>query len=223
MRSFFSTSKRKSFLTPARALVAAASCLLATSAWSDVLFDQMTNYSPTIIPSSWYAPDGLDGDTYAWDNFLLPYRSDIKEVWWVGGGGTISGVTIRFYEGLPAAPDMQPKITSLPESEKPTDYYKGYRFNLASINETPVGGGLNMYHAVLPTPLRLPGRKVYWVKIEGDCTNGHSWGLASGTHGRDTAYFRFITGWLFHHLTGTLAFQLKGTAYSPLPIGPRSS
>lgn len=184
---------------------------------SILLYDQMTNYNSTIIPSSWYPPDGLDGDTYAWDNFRLAKASDVTEVWWVGGGGTISGVTVRFYEGLASAPDYQPKITSLPESEKPSDYLKGYRFTLAETHPVDLGGGLYSYHVTLQTPLHLPGNTTYWVKIEGDCTNGHSWGIAKATRGRDTMYFRFITGFIFQRVPGGLAFQLRGKP-SVIPI-----
>ena len=62
----------------------------ALGARAEILFDQMTNPSNTIIPSSWVTPDGSDSDAYAWDNFLLPSDSTINEVWWVGGGGTIT-------------------------------------------------------------------------------------------------------------------------------------
>lgn len=183
---------------------------MASTQAATLLYDQMTGYSSTIIPSSWFAPDGLDGDTYSWDNFRLTQPADVTEVWWVGGGGTISGVTVRFYEGLPAAPDYQPKISALPESETPADYLKGYRFTLQQANQTSLGGNLYQYHVALQTPLRLPGNKVYWVKIEGDCTNGNSWGIAQATHGRDGMHFRFITGYVFQRITGDLAFQLKG-------------
>ncbi len=191
-------------------LVAVSMLLMANARASTLLYDQLTNYSTTIIPSSWYAPNGLDGDTYSWDNFRLPKPADVTEVWWVGGGGNISGVTVRFYEGLAAAPDYQPKITALPESETEADYLKGYTFTLAETNPVPLGGGLYSYHVNLPTALRLPGNTVFWVKIEGDCTNGYSWGIARATHGRDNMHFRFITGGTFQRITGDLAFQLRG-------------
>ena len=190
--------------------VAASLFLTVTARASIVLYDQMTNCTSVIIPSSWFAPNGLDGDTYAWDNFRLPKPADVTEVWWVGGGGNISGVTVRFYEGLASAPDYQPKITALPESETEADYLKGYRFTLAETNPVPLGGGLYSYHVNLPTVMHLPGNKVFWVKIEGDCTNGYSWGIAQASHGRDGMHFRFITGGLFQRITGDLAFQLKG-------------
>ncbi len=182
------------------------------------LYDQMSAYNPTIIPSSWYAPDGLDGDTYSWDNFLLPFKSDVRGVTWVGGGAAITGVTIRFYRGLPASPDYQPLISALPESETSSDYLKGYQFNLSQLSTVSLGGGLTQYHANLQTPLRLVGNKVYWIKIEGDCVSGNSWGLATATHGRDSMHFRFITGWVFQRITGSLAFQLDGTSYIPSPV-----
>lgn len=198
--------------------LAVAGVSLGSVAKAEILFDQMTNYNPSIISSSWYAPDGADGDTYSWDNFLLPNDSIVREVWWNGGGAPITKVTVRFYEGLPAAPDLQPKITALPESETSADYLKGYSFTLAQVHETPVGGGINSYHVTLPTPLKLPGNKVFWIKIEADSIYGSFWGLCTATHGRDQMHFRFITGYIFQRISGSEAFQLRGTKLLPSVI-----
>lgn len=184
-----------------------------------ILFDQMTNPTNIVIPSSWVPPDGRDGDTYSWDNFWIPKPSSIKEVWWIGGGGPISGVTVRFYEGLAGAPDYQPKITALPESEKETDYLKGYRFTLEQTNPSALGGGLYQYHVTLTTPLVLPN-KVFWVKIEGDGVGTNTWGLVKATHGRDASHFRFITGHIFQRVPGSLALQLRGD-YVPVSVTPK--
>jgi len=185
---------------------------LSGSASATILYDQMTNPGTTILTSSWVPPNGTDSDTYAWDNFLLPTQSTIREVWWIGGGSPVSGFTVRFYTGLAAAPDLQPTITALPEEETPADYLKGYRFD-TNANETPIGGGLNQYHVVLPTTLDLPGNKVFWIKIEGDTVGFPTWGLARATHGRDEHYFRYITGaHMFFNGTGSEAFQLRGDA-----------
>lgn len=179
-----------------------------------VLFDQMTSPSSTIIPSSWVAPDGTDSDTYSWDNFLLPQNSTVNEVWWVGGGGTPTRLTVRFYTGLAAAPDLQPTISSLPEEETEANYMRGYTFTSpASWNETDFGGGLKQYHVTLPTALDLAGNTVYWLKIEADVAGFPSWGLATATHGRDARHFRYITGMhMFQGVSGSEAFQLRGTA-----------
>lgn len=180
------------------------------------MFDQMTGFSPALILSSWLPPDGYDADAYAWDNFLLPYDSSINEVWWVGGGAPVTGFTVRFYTGLAGYPDYQPTITALPESETSADYLKGYRFS-GTANETPIAGtSLNQYHVTLPTPLRLPGNTVYWIKIEGDVTGYPYWGLATATQGRDNQHFAFITGLhRFFSATGSEAFQLRGTRDAP--------
>ena len=42
--------------------LAVAGVSLGSVAKAEILFDQMTNYNPSIISSSWYAPDGADGD-----------------------------------------------------------------------------------------------------------------------------------------------------------------
>lgn len=186
---------------------------LSGGAHAAILYDQMTNPGTTILTSSWVPPNGTDSDTYAWDNFLLPTESTVREVWWIGGGSPVSGFTVRFYTGLAAAPDLQPTITALPEEETPADYLKGYRFN-DNANETPIAGtSLNQYHVVLPTTLTLPGNTVFWVKIEGDTVGFPTWGVARATHGRDEHYFRYITGaHMFFSGTGSEAFQLRGDA-----------
>lgn len=204
-----------------RALVLGIGLATVATGQAAVLFDQMSNPTATIIPSSWYAPDGLDGDTYSWDNFMLKLDSSVREVWWIGGGGNISGVSVRFYEGLPAAPDYQPKITALPESETSNDYLKGYKFTLSAMNATPLGNGLYKYHVTLPQPLHLPGKTVFWIKIEGDGSGSNSWGVVQSTHGRDAMHFRFITGYLFQRITGSLGFQLVGNPTTLSLIGPR--
>lgn len=188
-----------------------ASVVVPSISQAEVLFDQMTNFSTTIIPSSWMAPDGYDGDSYAWDNFLMPGDATIREVWWVGGGGTISGLTVRFYTGLAAAPDLQPTITALPEEEREGDYLAGYRFD-GNGNQTAIpGSSLFQYHVVLPTQLNLPANTVFWIKIEGDAVGYPSWGVARATHGRDNRHFRFLTGaHMFFGMTGSEAFQLHG-------------
>lgn len=194
----------------ARVLFVVSIGILSADASSMILYDQLSNHTSTIIPSSWWYPDGYDGDTYSWDNFILKKPSAIKEVRWVGGGGPIDGVTVRFYEGLAGYPDYQPKITALPESETSNDYLKGYRFTLAQTHPTSLGGGLYSYYVSLPQWLYLPGQTVYWIKIEGDDPSGNSWGIVRASHGRDTMHFRFITGGTFQRITGDLGFQLVG-------------
>ena len=191
--------------------------LISATAQAEILFDQMTNFSPTIITTSWLPPDGFDGDTYSYDNFLLPFNSAITEVWWVGGGGTITGLTVRFYTGLAGAPDLQPTITALPENETPADYLRGYTFT-GNGNQTPIPGtSLFQYHVVLPTALSLPGNTVFWIKIEGDAVGYPSWGLATATHGRDSRHITYYTG-LHQFLPQSTsdAFQLLGTTI-PVP------
>lgn len=195
----------------------ALAILISANVEAEILFDQMTNFSQTIITSSWLPPDGFDGDTYSYDNFLMPFNSTINEVWWVGGGGTITGLTVRFYTGLAGAPDYQPTITALPENETEADYLRGYTFS-GNGNQTPIPGtSLFQYHVVLPTPLSLPGNTVFWIKIEGDAVGYPSWGLATATHGRDSRHITYYTGLnQFLAQSTSEAFQLRGTTV-PVP------
>ncbi|MCE9558494.1 MAG: hypothetical protein K8R88_06045 [Armatimonadetes bacterium] len=191
--------------------VSVLGCATVTPA-AEVLFDQMTNPSNTILISSWFAPDGSDSDIYRYDNFLLPNSSAVEEVWWVGGGGVPTKFTVRFYTGLASLPDHMPTITSLPESEHSQDYLKGYSFN-GNANETPIPGtALNQYHVTLPTALNLPGNTVFWIKIEADVAGFPNWGVAMSTHGRDARHVVFYTGYaMFLAGSGSEAFQLRGT------------
>jgi hypothetical protein len=200
-----------------RPLLGIASLLVATSARADILFDQMTNPQSGVIASSWLPPDGFDADTYSYDNFLLPSRSSINEVWWIGGGDPISGVTVRFYTGLAGAPDYQPTITALPENETSSDYLAGYAFS-GNANQTAIpGSSLYQYHVVLPTALTLPGNTVFWIKIEGDqAYQGQGWGVARASHGRDSRHISYFTGLAqFLPGSGSEAFQLRGSVQCP--------
>lgn len=188
----------------------------SANAQSDILFDQMTNPVQPLIISSWFPPDGSDSDGYAYDNFLMPADASIREVWWIGGGATVTRFTVRFYTGLASSPDHSPTITALPESERSADYLKGYTFN-GNANQTSIpGSSLFQYHVVLPTALRLPGDTVFWVKIEADVPGFPSWGLATASHGRDNHHVGFWTGGhMFYQGSGSEAFQLRGSWESP--------
>src|SRR5690349_17880355 len=59
--------------------------LVASSSQATVVFDQAHNGSGVLSKSSWYPPDGLNGDAYCWDNFTLPSSSAIVELRWRGG------------------------------------------------------------------------------------------------------------------------------------------
>ncbi len=167
---------------------------------------------------AWLPPNGFDADTYSYDNFLLANDSTINEVWWVGGGAAPSLFTVRFYTGLASAPDYQPTITALPESETAADYLKGYTF-AGNANETAIqGSSLFQYHVTLPETLSLSGNTVYWIKIEADIAGYPSWGVAMSSHGRDARHITYFTGGpYFLAGSGSEAFQLLGTEAVPEP------
>ena len=207
---FFGSSTRE-YLRP---ILCLAALLVTTRADAGILFDQMTNFSSGTIASSWVSPDGSDEDTYAYDNFSLKSDSNVNEVKWVGGGGSVTGFTVRFYTGLASAPSYQPTITALPENETSADYLKGYTFSNADIKQTAIAGtSLFQYDAVLPTSLSLSGNTVYWIKIEADAVGYPFWGVATATNAIDSRHISYFTGLAkFLSGPGSEAFQLSGTS-----------
>jgi hypothetical protein len=65
-----------------RALVAN---FVPANASASAVFSQPHDGSGTVNKSSWYAPDGLDGDEYAHDDFTLASDQVITKVRWRGG------------------------------------------------------------------------------------------------------------------------------------------
>lgn len=182
---------------------------------AEVLFDQMTNPVNSIYASSWVPPDGTDSDSYRYDNFLIPVKSTITGVRWIGGGGSPTKFTVRFYQGLPGYPDYQPLISALPSEEKAANYLVGYSFN-GNANQTATSTpGLFEYNVTIANGLKLSPNTVYWIKIEADVAGYPGWGLARASHGRDSRHFCYITGLhMFQAYSSSLAFQLTGTSVS---------
>lgn len=209
MNRLFSTSR--GLRLPAslfRCLLTCLALFALTAARADVLFDQMTNPSQTIFQSSWYAPDGSDGDQYIYDNFLIPGDSTVSEVWFVGTAMQ-NNFTVRFYTGYPGYPDAAPSSVALAPDETAANYISSYTFTASSSNPTLIPGtGLYQQHVVLPTPITFTGNTVYWIRIVSD----GSFGWAQATHGRNNSHLTYISG-LNRRLVygGDLAFQLVGT------------
>jgi hypothetical protein len=85
------------------------------------LFSQTPTASPSIVVSSWLAPDGFDGDQWAWDNFTLPATADITAVRWTGGyafgmyGGHPTDFMVSIYPSNGSL--NEPRITNLPDGD----------------------------------------------------------------------------------------------------------
>ncbi len=196
-------------------------------AQTQIVFSQPPNPAGGVIKSAWYPPNGLDGDAYAYDSFVLSANAAITEIDWRGGytnilsGAGISPVfdfTISIYASIAAG--IQPDVVHPPLVQ----YSVG-----GNAGETPVGtfGGVPMYDYsfVLPSPFQAIAGTKYWVQIEASQgvtpTYGWppDWSIAVGTGG-DNSHFYQITGGtngggnLFYTSASDLAFTLR-TAAAP--------
>lgn len=187
---------------------------LAAPGHAAVVFDQPHAGTGTLHKSSWYPPDGLDGDAYCWDGFVLASGTAITDVRWRGG-----------YELHPAGGqspvfDFEVSIhRSIPGNSQP-DLGPGGRlvryFTGGGAGESYAGtfGGVSMYDYAftLPSPFQAAGGETYWVRIVASQdivypNYAPDWGLAVGTGGNNS-HFRFITGGTFQTITNDLAFSL---------------
>lgn len=153
----------------------------------------------TILKSAWYPPDGMDGDEYAFDSFVLGSTQTITEIHWRGGytnyksgagKSPVSDFTVTLYG--PGLVDSEPALTYL------VQYQVG-----GNAGETPAGtfAGTDMYDYayVLPTPFQAQGGTKYWLQIE--ASQGVTpfygwppdWGFQVGTGGNGT-HFQIIIG-----------------------------
>ena len=163
------------------------------------VFEQPHDGSGTIMKSAWYAPDGLDGDVYVYDSFVLGTSQTITEVHWRGGytnfksgagQSPVYNFTVSIYG--PGLVDSEPAFTSL------VQYDVG-----GNANETPAGtfGGTPMYDYsfVLPTAFHATAGTKYWMQIEAwqGLTPFYywppDWGFASATGGNGS-HFEIIIG-----------------------------
>lgn len=193
---------------------------------SQVVYSQPPSPSGGVLKSSWYPPDGLDGDAYAYDSFTLGSTQTIDQIQWRGGytnfqsGAGESPVfdfTISIYASIPAG--IQPDVVHPPLAR----YTVG-----GNAGETPAGiiGSIPMYSYsyTLSTPFQAQAGTKYWVQIEASqrLTPNYSWppdwGLETGTGG-DGSHFQAITGGT--NGGGTLYYTASGdTAFTLLSSGP---
>lgn len=213
--------------------MALAACVLITivptPASAAVAFMQPPDPSGGQYKSSWYSPDGLDGDEYVWDSFTLASNTAITEVRWRGGYayGLASNIeapvydfTIKIYPSIGAG--TQPDVTAAPLYSK--------RVN-GNAHETFAGtfGSVQMYDYsfTLPSPFQATGGVKYWIQIEG-FQGINSWGwppdwsIARGTGGNNS-HFRFGVGGTYANITGDCAFTLMNSDAQTYHIAVSSS
>lgn len=210
--------------------------LMATALPAAIVYSQAPEGTGTVIKSAWYPPDGLDGDIYAFDDFVLNTTQNITEIRWRGGyTNYLSGAgkspvfnfIIRFYANINTA--NEPDVTS----KGLVKYSVG-----GNAGETLAGtfGGVEMYdyHYVLPKPFIATAGVKYWLQIEAEqgVTPFYywppDWGFSRGTGGTG-GYFRAITGGtngggtLFQRMSGDLAFTLVNNSATQPDLWVRRS
>jgi Big-like domain-containing protein len=164
--------------------------------------------------SSWFPPDGMDGDQYIWDRFVVDSSTTINEIQWRGaypsGGSSVADFTISIYANSPY-PINEPNVLSQPI----VSYHVG-----GNAGETLAGtfGGVAMYdyQFTLPAAFQAVAGTSYWVQIEASQAYPNDWSLAYGTGG-DGSHFREVIGGggggnIFQIISHDTAFTLYSTS-----------
>jgi hypothetical protein len=206
------------------------SVLLVPPSRAAVVFDQPHSGTGTLQKSSWYPPDGLDGDVYCWDNFALASGATITEVHWRGGyefhpsgsgQSPVSGFDVSIYRSI--AGNGQPDMGA---GGVLVHYTVG-----GNAGETAAGafGGVQLYDYAftLPSPFLAAAGTTYWVQIEasqGAAAPSYApdWGLAVGTGGNNS-HFRFTTGGSYQVISTDLAFSLLTSGAPTVTISASES
>ena len=204
--------------------------LFASASDAAVVFNQPHGGAGTLHKSSWYPPDGLDGDIYCWDNFTVASSTAISEIHWRGGyelhpsgsgQSPVANFDVSIYRSIPAGtqPDLGAGGTLV-------HYIVG-----ANAGETPAGsfGGVFMYDYAftLPSPFQAAGGTNYWVQIEASQgaaapSFAPDWGLAVGTGGNNS-HFRRVIGGTYQVIANDLAFSLLTSGAPTVTIGASES
>lgn len=194
--------------------------LLVSCATSNVhaaeVFAQPPSASGGVNKSSWYSPEGLDGDIYAFDSFTLTTNAAISEVRWRGGytnylqgagRAPVYAFTISIYRS--GTGGFNPDLGAVGRLVK-------YEV-MNNCGEVAVGtfGGVIMYDYAfaLPVAFQATAGTKYWVQIEAwqGLTPVYywppDWGLCTGTGGNGS-YFRRVVGGQYQTIGGDLAFSL---------------
>lgn len=195
------------------------------------VYSQAPDPAGGVIKSAWYPPDGLDGDAYAFDSFVLGSTQSISGIQWRGGytnflsgagESPVSDFTISIYASIPAG--IQPDLGYL-HTGPLARYSVG-----GNAGETLAGtvGGIPLYDYkyTLPTAFQAVAGTKYWIQIE--ASQGVTpfygwppdWGIANGIGG-DGSHFYAITGGtngggtLYFTTAHDTAFTLLASVNSP--------
>lgn len=176
-----------------------------------VAYTQAPNSAGGHDKSAWYPPDGLDGDQYVWDSFVLPADKSITEIDWRGcytnylsgaGESPVYDFDVAIYASI--AGGIQPDVINPPL----VHYLVGGNAN-ETLSDTLGNIPTYTYSYALPNPFQATGGTKYWVQIV--ARQGLTpfyywppdWSLSYGTGG-DSSHFREIIG---GSLAGGNAFQ----------------
>lgn len=182
--------------------------LISALASGATVFQQPPSAAGGLLVSAWYPPDGTDADYYVWDDFTLPSAAAITEIRWVGGGGAVTGFTIKIYPS---------NITGFePLVDNPDVGTHNYlvKYDIAgNANESPAGlfGGvaMNNYRYALPVAFQAAANVKYWIQIEaGQNTYPPGWGYAVGTGGNNRNFQFSVGAARYSARTGDAAFTL---------------
>jgi len=200
-----STSKSYTFTVSSnRTLTANFSSATANPA---VYYSQPPAPGTGLILSSFLSPDGMDGDNYCYDDFVIPVTQDITEIRWFGTyqyGNLVSDFTVRIYSSITGG--SQPDIGSVYAANPLKSYDVG-----GNAGET-FTNGMYAYDFILPSSFHAVAGTRYWVQIEASQTsypNGWSFIHGSGGNGR---YFLQVTGSSASLAAGDASFILIGAA-----------
>ncbi|MFO0836804.1 MAG: hypothetical protein U0638_17725 [Phycisphaerales bacterium] len=211
------------------ALVVMMGVLTPTRAHAAVAYTQPPDPAGGQYKSSWYPPDGLDGDEYVWDNFTLASSTAITEIRWRGAyayglADNIEAPVIEFKVSIwPSnSSGFEPNVAGQPLVK----YWTGNR-----CGETPAVtiNGIKHYDYsfTLPSPFQATGGVKYWVQIEASQgINGWNWppdwSISKGTGGNG-AHFRKVTGGNYNSISGDCAFTLMNSDAATYHIAASAS
>ncbi|MBL8761317.1 MAG: hypothetical protein JNL50_08455 [Phycisphaerae bacterium] len=198
-------------------------------AYAAVAYTQPPDPAGGKYKSSWYPPDGLDGDEYVWDSFTIASNTAVTEVRWRGAyayglADNIEAPVIEFKVSIwPSnSTGFEPNVAGQPLVK----YYSGDRCGESYV--TTIGGiKYYDYAFTLPSPFQATGGVKYWVQIEASQgINGWGWppdwSIAKGTGGNG-AHFRKVTGGNYASISGDCAFTLMSSDAQTYHIGAGAS